>query len=313
MAESTRHAGSREARKLIEYRTAYYSPAAEFSIYETNQTTRVELGFSNPIICAMATGKKHMTLPGAPIFTFLPGESMVVPPDMLMTIDFPEADPNNPVKCYCIEVEHEKIDTIVRKLNESRTRSPDSGEWRFNKTTFSHFTNEPEIEQAIGRLMSTFSSSATEYRDTLIDLGIAELVVRVLQSNARELLIERSAKSAASHGLAAAVQYIKDNPYEKVYLNRISAIAGMSPASLYRYFKIELGMSPSQYIAQVKIRKAYDLLQDPRRSATDVCYDLGFSSVSSFIKRFRQLTGVTPKQFQKDALESRMRRRAAVR
>jgi len=56
----------------------------------------------------MSMGKKYMSMPNAPTFTFLPGETMMVPPDMRMGIEFPEAEIDNPTECICIEIESEK-------------------------------------------------------------------------------------------------------------------------------------------------------------------------------------------------------------
>ncbi len=290
-----------KVEKLVEYRTAYYGKYSEFSVYETNQKVQVPLKFGNPIVCRMTMGKKYMTMPHTPTFTFLPGESMFVPPDTLMEIEFPEARIGNPTECICIEVEKWQIDNVVEKLNDARSRSGIGGELKLNTKGHSLFRNTPLIDHQIDKLMHIYRHEDSPYRDALIELNISELIVRVLQANAQGLLMAESSKDRPDTGLAAAIDFIKRNPARRISLDELSSVACMSQATLYRSFKTEFGISPAQFITQVKIRKACEMLSDPHRSVTSVCFDLGFSNVGHFIGQFRKQIGETPKKYQQNS------------
>jgi len=67
---------------------------------------------------------------------------------------------------------------------------------------------------------------------------------------------------------------------------------------LFRSFKNEFGITPLQYINRLRIDRACKYLQKGNNSVTDVCYMLGFNSISHFISLFKSLMGITPKQFQ---------------
>lgn len=296
---------SEGTEKLIENRKAYYSKHSEFSIYSTNQPANVQLRFSNPIICKMLKGKKEMTLPGAPPFFYLPGESLFVQSNMLMDISFPEADIDNPTECMCVEIETGRINNILEQLNENKATSLENGEWKLQQSKFAHLKQEQDIDHLIDKLASIFTSDNSEFRDLMIDITLSELVVRVLQHNSRELLVKDCKQHASYNGLAAAIQYINENPCKNICMDRLSRIACMSKASLYRNFKLELGITPAQYVNRIKIKHACEMLMEHNYSVTKVCYELGYGNVGHFAKRFRKLVGVTPKKYQQDILQTR--------
>jgi AraC-like DNA-binding protein len=288
-----------EVKKLVEYRTAFWSADSELSFYTTNQPTKVQLQFPNPIICRMTSGKKWMSLAHLPTFTFLPGESLMVPAGVVMDIDFRDTSIDNATHCLCIEIDACKVNQIVRDLNERNPRSAELGEWEVPAPHFYRIDNPKDhVDPVINKLVKIFRFDNTEYRDLLIDLAIAELITRVLQSRSSALLAEDSGKYQTRSGLAAAIQYIKDNPCGTLTKKRLLSIACMSQSSFNRSFKRELGITPTEFINQVKIQRAREMLRDPRWSVTQVCYEIGFSNVSHFIKRFKSSVGITPKKYQ---------------
>jgi AraC-like DNA-binding protein len=63
-------------------------------------------------------------------------------------------------------------------------------------------------------------------------------------------------------------------------------------------------MSPIEYINQERVKRACRLLTDEHLNVTDVSFELGYSSLSYFIKLFKEHTGTTPKQYQLKKLSS---------
>ncbi len=284
---------------LIENRTSFGGNDAEFAVYDTFQEVeRVELSASNPLYCGMITGKKVIHLDQSDPFYFLPSESLVVPSEQLIYIDFPEAKLDNPTKCITIEIARDKVKQIVSKLNEFAPRSPDSGEWIYEDQDYCHFRNDMGFQRLINTLIYLFTENS-DYRDLLIDLNISELIVRMLRMDARELLIAQCEQHATRNGLAAAIQYIKQNLHHPINVQQLAQQACMSQPSFYRYFRHEFGITPMQYITHKRIALACKLLQNPRYSVTDVCYQVGFGNLSHFIRTFKQYKKQTPKQYQK--------------
>ena len=78
----------------------------------------------------------------------------------------------------------------------------------------------------------------------------------------------------------------------------------MSYFHFSRTFKRVAGESFSDFIQQVRIRKAGELLAHPHATITRVCFDVGFKEVSYFARVFRLVVGVSPTEFRKMLAEA---------
>lgn len=81
-------------------------------------------------------------------------------------------------------------------------------------------------------------------------------------------------------------------------LNAIASEAHVSKFHFIRLFKKYYGVTPNQYLQEIRIEKAKQLLQKGK-SLDAVCDAVGFSSKTSFIGLFKKITGKTPLAFQK--------------
>lgn len=285
-------------QKLVENRTSFAGSEAVFSIYDTfQQASFVELKSSSPMYCGMISGKKVIHSGDEKPFDFVPSESLVLPPDTTIHIDFPDARLNQPTKCITVELPLSRIDDIVAKMNEHIPRSSSSGEWEYDAYTSVHFSNTESVDLLIRKLFHTFTEEHNQ-RDLLVDMNTSELIVHMLQTESRNLLLKNYKNHVTKNGLAAAIEYINHNLDRSISINKLAEIACMSKASFYRYFNNEFGVSPIEYINRERVKKACRLLMDENLNVTDVSFRLGFSSLSHFIKLFKDQTGTTPKQYQ---------------
>ncbi len=78
---------------------------------------------------------------------------------------------------------------------------------------------------------------------------------------------------------------------------------GVSPFHLQRTFKKFKGMTPKAFLQRLRIEKAGMHLKENRLSNTDICYLVGFSSLSSFYAAFRAETGASPREYRRNYSE----------
>ena len=75
----------------------------------------------------------------------------------------------------------------------------------------------------------------------------------------------------------------------------------MSAGHLSREFKVAYGESPYSYLMTRRIERAMALLRRGDRSVTDVCFEVGCSSLGTFSTRFTELVGVSPSVYRQKA------------
>jgi AraC-like DNA-binding protein len=81
---------------------------------------------------------------------------------------------------------------------------------------------------------------------------------------------------------------------EPLTVQDLARTAGLSPAHFSREFRRAFGESPHQYLLTRRLERAAALLRNTDRSVTQICFDVGLSSVGSFTTSFRRLYGATP-------------------
>jgi AraC-like DNA-binding protein len=84
---------------------------------------------------------------------------------------------------------------------------------------------------------------------------------------------------------------------DKIELDEIAAAAFMSRFHYIRIFQQVYGMTPRQYLRDLRIEKAKELLKKGH-SVTRVCFDVGYESLPTFSKVFKRGTGYSPKAYQ---------------
>jgi AraC-like DNA-binding protein len=97
--------------------------------------------------------------------------------------------------------------------------------------------------------------------------------------------------------------YIHENYDKKPNVNEIAKIVSLSTPAFCRYFKKQTNMTFTDFVNNYRINLAkIFLLKD--YSVTEVCFQVGFESLSYFNKLFKQHTGETPTEFRKKHLKN---------
>ncbi len=284
--------GKKELRTLVENRKAYTLNHCELNIYETYERSElVPLTFSDLVITSMLRGKKVMHLFDKPGFDYLPGETVIVPPNVTMTIDFPEASEINPSQCTALAINQQEIRNTLDFLNENYPRA-NNDLWQLNYQQF-HFLNNYELAQLINKLIG-ISTGDNLAKDVLANLTLKELLIRIMQMQNLHEMKDNLNQMSTSNRFAYILQYIKAHLTEKLNIDALSQMAYMSKASFFRTFKHELGVSPVDYIIKERIQLAKQFMQNPYCSIADACFKAGFNNQHYFSRVFRKMVGTTP-------------------
>lgn len=99
--------------------------------------------------------------------------------------------------------------------------------------------------------------------------------------------------------ILAATTYIREHYAHRVTLADLAAAAGYSPNYFHHVFTAAMGVTPTQYLLDERIRQAKRLLLHPDLPLSTVAYTCGFSSQSHFTQQFRQAVGLTPAKYRR--------------
>ena len=92
---------------------------------------------------------------------------------------------------------------------------------------------------------------------------------------------------------------LNDEPAKKFDFNTYAAHNGISYSSFRRLFKEHTGLSPNQYLLEIRMRKARSLLTNTTLSVQRIAEETGFDSSFYFSRFFKQRTGLSPLNFRK--------------
>ncbi|QBQ41819.1 AraC family transcriptional regulator [Sphingobacterium psychroaquaticum] len=93
------------------------------------------------------------------------------------------------------------------------------------------------------------------------------------------------------------LDYIRLNYKQKIQLQYVAQLAGLTENSFCRYFKQKTGKTLIQFINELRITHACKLLMEEKMAIKEVCFESGFQNFVSFHKTFKAIVGLTPVQY----------------
>ena len=130
----------------------------------------------------------------------------------------------------------------------------------------------------------------------------AQAPLAPLVSGALALYVEEARREGALSGegvghpaVAAARALVRRWLGGPVRIEALAAEAGVAPGYLVRLFRRELGVTPSEYLWEERVRYGASLLRDTQISVAEVASQAGFASAKHFARRIRAAYGLTPR------------------
>ncbi|REJ77319.1 MAG: AraC family transcriptional regulator [Acidobacteria bacterium] len=91
--------------------------------------------------------------------------------------------------------------------------------------------------------------------------------------------------------------YLREHLDESPSLDDLADVAHFSPYHFHRIFTTVTGETVNQFTNRLRLEKAARLLRYSKDSLTDIAFDCGFSSSSTFSRGFRQYFGISPREY----------------
>lgn len=122
---------------------------------------------------------------------------------------------------------------------------------------------------------------------------------QILSCLYEENLLIRVADNEKIEHIKSILTYLRLNSSQKITINMAASFAGMNPQYFCRYFKKYTGKTMTEYINEVRIEKAAELLVSTDDLISDIAQQCGFDNLGYFIKRFTEKKKMSPSHFRK--------------
>lgn len=155
------------------------------------------------------------------------------------------------------------------------------------------------IEDLLKKLENEFKNSDT-YSPTLLQGYLNELIIFLIryQKFCDTSSVEHIDK--ADEVIQQAARYILNNYNNAITLKAISEYVNMSSSYFSRRFKETTGFGFKEYLLNVRIKKASELLLEAKDPITDIAFKCGFNDSNYFGDVFKKVKGISPLQYRKN-------------
>ncbi|PKV48934.1 AraC-like DNA-binding protein [Aquimarina sp. MAR_2010_214] len=208
-------------------------------------------------------------------------------------VDYEVYSKNINTKGFCLDINPELLDIEISDFlqNDLLFNQPFSGTLSIplgkSLYDFSNTTSEYDFLQEPIGIITNFKDDLLSFQKELdiIEDSLQKITTRI---HTQKLLVSK---------LFKAREYIHLYYSHKISLSTLASISGISKYHFARVFKICFKMTPLQMQEKLRMEKAKELLHDDKISLTSIAYQLGYTDLSSFSKRFKKYYKMPPSQY----------------
>ena len=162
---------------------------------------------------------------------------------------------------------------------------------------------DPELQLQLVRLISGLENNGYDDGAEEQLFFLLSYLIKTLKSDTEKIAgvsaIKPSSKIEIYKRLCIAKDFLHSTFMEKPDLKLLASIACLSVPQLIRQFKSVFKVTPHQYLIQIKLKQAVDLLKNTDKPIHEITWACGFENVSAFCRAFKSAYGFQPLIFRK--------------
>lgn len=150
-------------------------------------------------------------------------------------------------------------------------------------------------------ILKALNTFAFEYSKSMMNSDITldaqtEIITHwIIRSIFGETLDLRAV--SADYSIARAQHYMEQHYMENITVSKLAALGHVSASCFNRRFKKEIGITPIEYLIEIRIQRAKTMLRRKNISVTDVAMRCGFGSTAHFSTCFQSRLGISPSEY----------------
>jgi AraC-like DNA-binding protein len=173
-------------------------------------------------------------------------------------------------------------------------------------------TLDQPLVGAVQRFLLAVESESE--RGVLAPMYLREIVYRLLRSEQRVWLLESAARENHSNAITAVIAFMKQELHRPLSVRDLAEAVSMSESGFAHLFKATAGVSPLQFLKQLRMEQARRLLMSGS-NVSEAADSVGYASLSHFISEFKRSFGKSPRvytQWLRDAHAAAIRDASSV-
>lgn len=230
-------------------------------------------------------GGKRVTL-GEEVLHYGPGQSLITSVDLPVTSYVVRASAQQPFLGLLLELDARAIAQWAADMHLT-PMSRETG-----TRAMSVVSLDDGLLAALTRLLQLLDEPALV--DSLAPLIRQEIIVRLLHGPHGPTLRNLVAAGSPGQHIGKVIAWIRHHFTEDISVEDLAAKAYMSPSTFRAHFRNVAGMSPLQYLKNLRLQEARHLMLNSSLDAVTAAVQVGYESASQFSREYRRMFGEPP-------------------
>lgn len=158
-----------------------------------------------------------------------------------------------------------------------------------------HDDEEFSLQKLIQEIIKECSRQRTDYQK-MLKLKLQELRIVLARIKGKDV--------RKAFNFNYTINFMRENYQQKLNLKELAESCGYSYDYFRHQFQRRTGFSPQQYLIQIRMEAAKELLENTSMRCTQIAYECGFSDGAQFSSMFRKKYGVSPTKYRSESQSS---------
>ncbi len=163
-----------------------------------------------------------------------------------------------------------------------------------------HAAGETEIKDAAEELFFALRQCVNKNAELAVYAALYRFFAVLYDTDSIEKATLQTAQSKQLSHLTALISWIEEHYTQRITLEELATRAGLSEKYLCRFFKEYTSYTPIVFINRIRVEKAAADIRDKKMSLTDAAYANGFNDSAYFSKVFREVMGMSPREYKRN-------------
>ena len=247
-------------------------------------STRTELSYQiqRPLACLVLQGSKHVVM-GAQSFTFEAGDSLLVMADVPMHSQVTRASAAAPYYSLVLDLNF----AVLAELATEMAALDDSGDMPVRGGA-----TDVHLSDTALRMLRLLDQPAS--LPLLQGAMIREFHYWLLAGRHGAAIRRLGLPDSHVRRIARAVALLRSDYTQRLPVERLAALAGMSPSSFHQHFRAVTSLTPLQFQKQLRLIEARRLMLAEGANAGQAAHAVGYESVQQFTREYGRMFGRPP-------------------